>query len=275
MLNNNINNLLKEKPINIDNVNKYYFKYKDQLKGIKNSSNNYISEYKNDQYFVNSLTSGYINYLSNLTILEIIKYLEPFMQKNINKYIIDFGGADGKFYDYLDFKKASYINIEPSLYSYSKNLKKRLENNNFFHFVTSCSKVPIISNSIDAVICNSSLDHVEDYKSSISEAYRILKKGCPFIVTLTNKRSWWKVLLKNTRIAKNREKQNNKEHYFIWSPSDAKNNIYPIFNNFFYKTFPHLPFNKYWQLFNIYFDPIFSKLFFNRFGGIFIFKSIK
>jgi hypothetical protein len=50
----------------------------------------------------------------------------------------------------------------------------------------------------------------------------LLRKQGMFILTLNNRRSWWKLLLSQTGYLRQREAEIAKEHYFQWSFAECQ-----------------------------------------------------
>jgi len=61
------------------------------------------------------------------------------------------------------------------------------------------------------------------------EISRILRKNGKFILTLNNRRSWWKLLLSRTDYLKAREQEVAQEHHFQWSFLRCKSSLSEFF----------------------------------------------
>jgi ubiquinone/menaquinone biosynthesis C-methylase UbiE len=89
----------------------------------------------------------------------------------------------------------------------------------------SAEDIPLPDESVDVILSIASLDHIPDYRKALAEVSRLLRKGGVFILTLNNRRSWWKVLLSRTGYLKRREEEIAREHYFQWSFSECESRL--------------------------------------------------
>ena len=69
-----------------------------------------------------------------------------------------------------------------------------------------------------------SLDHVLT-TARPSPKRRLLRKGGVLVLTLNNRRSWWKAVLSRTAYLRRREEEIAREHYFQWSFSECESHL--------------------------------------------------
>jgi SAM-dependent methyltransferase len=123
---------------------------------------------------------------------------------------------------------------------------ERLKDPRYICLKCSAEDVPLPDESVDIILSIASLDHIPDYRTALAEVSRLLRKGGIFILTLNNRRSWWKVLLSRTAVLKRREEEIAREHYFQWSFSECESNIAEyipvrhIYTTTFVPFIPHL-----------------------------------
>jgi ubiquinone/menaquinone biosynthesis C-methylase UbiE len=86
----------------------------------------------------------------------------------------------------------------------------------------SAHEIPIDDEKLDVVVAIASLDHIPSVELALSEVRRVLRPGGIFLFILNNNHSWWKKLLSRTSFLERREAIILKDHYFLWSPSDAE-----------------------------------------------------
>lgn len=152
------------------------------------------------------------------------------LNRKIN--ILEIGGGYGSFYDSIVNKVDNYFNIEPSDLEDKQKLNKILLKKNYYHLKASAEEIPIIDNSLDVVVSLASLDHIPNVKLALAEIARVLKPEGKLVFTLNNKRSWWKILLSNTKFLKRREDLILKDHYILWGPTETEE----VLGNFFRKS---------------------------------------
>ncbi len=241
-------------PVSIVNKILIYPK-KPQLKGLR------IDE--RDDLMNKAYHDGYGNYVDDL----IIKWakLECFKLAKLKKkklIVLEIGGGHGFFYDLISDVIDQYINIEPSDLNIKESLNRRLQKKNYFHLKASAEKIPIKDCNVDLIISLASLDHIPNTKKAISEISRVLKVNGNFILSLNNRSSWWKIILRNTKYLKEREKIIKKDHYILWSANELKNNISIHLKTIKIKTLcftPQIP--RYWRYLTFLFENIGTKLF--------------
>jgi ubiquinone/menaquinone biosynthesis C-methylase UbiE len=131
--------------------------------------------------------------------------------------ILELGGGDGAFFERVKDLARTYVNVEPGRLTLSGAALRRIADDRYACVRCSAEEIPLPDESVDVIISIASLDHVPDYRRALAETRRLLRKGGIFILTLNNRRSWWKALLSRTAYLKRREAEIAKEHHFQWS----------------------------------------------------------
>lgn len=139
--------------------------------------------------------------------------------------VMEIGGGTGAFYVRVKNNARTYINIEPGRIPLSGKALERLKDPRYVCLKCSAEQIPLPDESVDVILSIASLDHVPDYRKALSEVSRLLRKGGIFILTLNNRRSWWKVMLSRTAYLKRREEEIAREHYFQWSFSECESHL--------------------------------------------------
>ena len=161
---------------------------------ISNNIPNFTNKELNSKKWQN-LNNQFLNYhksLSVYTVLNsapIINYLSISSDlcsiKNVK--VLDVGGGTGhtlatffKFPETID-----YFLVDPNvrlLHDHFIRLYPKLSDLKISHIQASAEFLPIKDNTFDVVLNLSAIDHLDDYKKFISEAYRVLKPGGQFLV---------------------------------------------------------------------------------------------
>ncbi len=113
------------------------------------------------------------------------------------------------------------MNIEPSELTLDGAGLRRFDDPRYASIRCSAESLPLEDASFDAALAIASLDHVPRYALALREIVRCLRPGGRAIVTLNNRRSWWKVLLARTAYLRQREAMIARDHYIIWSVDDC------------------------------------------------------
>jgi len=158
----------------------------------------------------------------NFALDQVMKFSNEINAK-IN--VLEIGGGHGCFYDSVSNKIDKYFNIEPSELVCDYEFLKRLSDKRYFHIKASAEEMPVHDNTLDLVVSLASLDHIPNVEVALFEIARVLKPGGKFIFTLNNKRSWWKILLKNSELLRQRETLILRDHYILWGPHEAETAI--------------------------------------------------
>ena len=216
---------------------------------LKNTDNNYISII--DEHLFQWASTQIIKATSNGKKLDILEV----------------GGGNGCFYDRVKKVTSKYYNIEPGILEYSKSTLERIANENYSYIKCSAEVIPLPDSSVDIVISIASLDHIPDYISTIIEARRLLRKGGKFILCFNNRRSWWKILLKNTKYLKSRHEIISNEHYFLWSFQEAIDMLSIHFENVQAETRIFIPFISYIWRFLLPIANFFGPTLLKKYGG--------
>jgi ubiquinone/menaquinone biosynthesis C-methylase UbiE len=137
--------------------------------------------------------------------------------------ILELGGGNGAFFERVEETAHTYINVEPGRIALDEANLKRLSSTKYMCIKCSAEEIPLPDESVDVIISLASLDHVPDYSKALAEVKRLLRTNGLFIMTLNNRRSWWKTVLSRTKYLKRREEEIAKEHYFQWSYAECAN----------------------------------------------------
>lgn len=107
------------------------------------------------------------------------KYLQKF---DLNKVVLDLGCGDG-YFAYSTFPNMKFIGIDPS---FPALLEAKKPGN--YKLLVNCKGdyLPVIRGSIDTVISNSVLEHIDHVDSVIGEIHQVLKNGGQLLVTMPN-----------------------------------------------------------------------------------------
>jgi len=136
--------------------------------------------------------------------------------------IIEMGGGGGAFFEHVKHLARTYVNVEPGQLPASEALLRRMKDDRYMCVRCSAEEVPLPDETADVIVSIASLDHVPDYRRALAEARRLLRPGGVFVLTLNNRRSWWKTLLARTDYLKRREAEIAKEHHFQWSFAECE-----------------------------------------------------
>lgn len=228
-----------------------------QIKGLRHNQNNDLLEIADNSYL--SLID---ECLFQWVTTEILK-----TYNGTRLDILEIGGGSGCFFDRVDKITEKYYNVEPGEFEYSQSTLDRIQNDNYACIKCSAERIPLPDASVDIVISIASLDHVPDYLSAVSEARRLLRTGGKFILCFNNKRSWWKILLKNTSYLSNREAIISNEHYFQWSRREAIDILATNFDDIRAETKVFMPFVPF--IWNVLFPvtEFFGSKLLKRYGG--------
>lgn len=200
----------------------------------------YYDEYNQPCYTV-SQDKGLIQVQSNLLLAEaladgytaaVAETLTGWILRRISRFsaggtvdILEMGGGSGDFFERVKNVARTYVNVEPGRVPLSEAGLRRVGDSRYMCVRCSAEEIPLPDESVDVIISIASLDHVPDYRKALAEARRLLREGGIFILTLNNRRSWWKIMLSRTAYLKRREEEIAKEHYFQWSFAECKSRL--------------------------------------------------
>lgn len=142
------------------------------------------------------LNTQFLNYHKSLTVYTLINSMpinnyvalnsEIGLMKNVR--VLDVGGGTGhSFATFFQYPETiEYYLLDPNLrllHDQFIRLYPKLSYLKMGHMLGNAEQLPIKDNSFDVVTSISMIDHVDDYKQFVSEAYRVLKTGGKFLVT--------------------------------------------------------------------------------------------
>lgn len=136
--------------------------------------------------------------------------------------LLEIGGSRGTFFESVKDSARTYINVDPGQVTPRDGDVERWQDSRYAGIGCTAEAIPLKDESVDVVISMVSFDHIPDYRRALSEVGRLLRKDGIFLLTLNNRRSWWKSLLSGTKYLRRREEEIAKEHYFQWSFSECE-----------------------------------------------------
>lgn len=139
--------------------------------------------------------------------------------------VIEFGGGDGRFFDRIRDVTRTFVNIEPGELELSPLGKRRLDDPAYVSIRCSAEDLPMEDACADLIVAIASLDHVPDPDLALAEAARCLRPGGHLVVTLNNRRSWWKLLLARTGFLRRRERLIQGAHSVLWSLRECREHV--------------------------------------------------
>lgn len=142
------------------------------------------------------LNTQFLNYHKSLTVYTLINSMpinnyvslksEIGLLKNVK--VLDVGGGTGhSFATFFQHPETiDYYLLDPNLrllHDQFIRLYPKLSYLKMGHILGSAEQLPIKTESFDVVTSISMIDHLDNYKQFIAEAYRVLKQGGKFLVT--------------------------------------------------------------------------------------------
>jgi len=207
-----------------------------------------LSEEQSNQLLERALTDGY-----TANVAEALKDWIASQVRTVSSGqridLLEIGGGSGSFFECVKEHARTYVNVDPGRVELSKHDRERLSDPRFQTIRCSAEQIPLEERSVDVVVSIASLDHIPDYRKALLEICRVLRKDGRFILTLNNRRSWWKALLSGTEFLKTREQIIAREHYFQWSFAECRANLseyFEIVSASSVTFFPFVP--KVWRL---------------------------
>jgi ubiquinone/menaquinone biosynthesis C-methylase UbiE len=187
-----------------------------------------LLENQDNSLFEDALAAGYVGSIANemhqwcATQVSLVA-----TERKLD--LLEIGGGTGWMFEWVKESTNTYVNLDPGHITLDENQLALLKDPRYMGLKCSAENIPLPDESIDIIISNASLDHVPNYTQALAEIKRLLREDGLFVLTLNNRRSWWKCLLSRTDYLKKREEAIAKEHYFQWSYSDCKSYL----SNFF------------------------------------------
>jgi ubiquinone/menaquinone biosynthesis C-methylase UbiE len=183
-----------------------------------------LIEFQETLLIKEALANGYTAAVAT-TLFDIIGQQVALASLHRPADVLEIGGGSGDFYERVKNSVRTYINVEPGRVPLSGEALERLKDPRYMCLKCSAEDIPLPDESLDVILSIASFDHIPDYRKALSEVSRLLRKGGVLILTLNNRRSWWKTMLAGTAYLKRREEEIAKEHYFQWSFSECKTQL--------------------------------------------------
>jgi ubiquinone/menaquinone biosynthesis C-methylase UbiE len=225
-----------------------------------------LIEFQRNELLNDALNDGYT--------AEVARILKNWVREQISATsagrklnLLEIGGGAGDFFDEVKDLTAEYVNIEPGQTPLANKDLERLKDPGYMCIKCSAEQIPLRAESFDIVLAIASFDHVPNYRDALREVSRLLTKGGLFIVTLNNRRSWWKVLLSNSSYLKAREEEIAREHYFQWSFSECEAHLKEIIPVREMETITFIPFIPYAWRYMLPVSDFVGKSVLSRFGA--------
>jgi len=208
-----VSHLLKD--VDVIDEGLYIFPVHPQERGLREDESN--------ELMAKAYSDGYGNYVDQLIFrFALNNCFRPGHLSNQPLVFLEFGGGEGKFFDRVASSCKFYFNAEPSGLGRSAGFIERLKDQRYVHLRCSAEELPLKDGVVDVVIALASLDHIPRLTDALNEAKRVLRPGGTFLFSLNNRGSWWKRILANSRMLKQREALILKDHYILWNASEAR-----------------------------------------------------
>jgi ubiquinone/menaquinone biosynthesis C-methylase UbiE len=183
-----------------------------------------LREEQSNELLARALADGYVSMVAETLQAWVARQVS--LRAGDSKVdLLEIGGGAGGFFDRIEERVSSYINVEPSRIALVDNDVERLANPRYACIKCSAEGIPLPDESVDIVLAIASFDHIPDYRKGLLEVSRLLRKNGIFVLTLNNRRSWWKLVLSKTNYLRVREEKIAKEHYFQWSFVECARNL--------------------------------------------------
>ncbi len=251
---------LKTEPAFYDEYNQPCYPT-SQIKGL--------AENELDHLIQGAISEGYITEIGN-QILRLVRREVLAASGGRPVDVLEIGGGDGYFFDWLQEHVRSYINVEPGQITLDEQGLRRISSPKYQCVRCSAESIPLYDNSVDIILSCGSFDHIPSYRKALGEIKRLLRTDGVFILFMNNRRSWWKSLLSWTKYLKRREREIFREHYIQWSLAECQDRLsefMPVSKIYSSTLFPYVP--KLWRLCLPVFNFI-GSLFIPRYGGTII-----
>ena len=202
-----------------------------------------LHEFQNLHLIREAIADGYTAAIAR-TLFDAVRQQVAIAAANGPLDVLEMGGDRGAFFEQVKSHVRSYINVEPGRLVLAEADLERLKDPRYLCLKCSAEDVPLLDESVDVILSVAALDHIPDHRKALGEVRRLLRKGGIFILTINNRRSWWKVLLSRTNYLKRREAEIAREHYFQWSFSECESHLaefIPVRNIFTSTFIPFVP----------------------------------
>ena len=212
--------------IKLNSLPDYFDEYNQPCYLLKQKKG--LVEDRNDYLHIDALADGYVTAVSTTLRLWVSQQVS-LAAAGRKVDMLEVGGATGVFFDWVKETACTYINIEPCPMLLDEKALERLKDSRYMCIKCSGEDIPLQDESVDIILAISSFDHIPDHRKALREIKRLLRKNGLFILTLNNRRSWWKSLLSGSDYLKKREELIAKDHYIQWSFSECESNLSQFF----------------------------------------------
>jgi ubiquinone/menaquinone biosynthesis C-methylase UbiE len=183
-----------------------------------------LIEQQDNRLLEGALAEGYITSVAD-TLHGWIRRQVELAGEGRRLDLLEIGGGAGGLFEWVKDSARTYINVEPGRVALGGRDLERLGDPRYTCIRCSAEDIPLEGESVDVVISTASFDHIPDYRRALMEVRRLLRNDGLFILTLNNRRSWWKLLLSRTAYLRRREEEIAREHYIQWSYSECESNL--------------------------------------------------
>lgn len=183
-----------------------------------------LIEHQDNRLLEGALADGYVVALAD-TLHTWIKQQVALAAAGRKLDLLELGGGAGGLFEWVGDYARSYVNVEPGRPALGGRDMERLADARYAAVRCSAEEIPLEDESVDVIISTASFDHIPDYRRALSEVRRLLRPDGLFLLTLNNRRSWWKALLSGTEYLRRREEEIAREHYIQWSFSECAANL--------------------------------------------------
>ena len=175
-----------------------------------------LIEHQDNRLLEGALAEGYVESLAD-TLHRWVRREVSLAAGGRKLDLLELGGGAGGLFEWVKDDARTYINVEPGRPALDGRDLERLKDARYTTVRCSAEDIPLEDGSVDVIISTASFDHIPDYRRALSEVRRLLREGGVFLLTLNNRRSWWKLLLSRTEYLRRREEEIAREHYIQWS----------------------------------------------------------
>lgn len=206
-----------------------------------------LIEHQDNRLLEGALADGYVGALAD-TLHGWVRRQVAQAAAGRGLDLMELGGGAGGLFEWVKDYARTYVNVEPGRPALGGPDLARLRDARYTAVRCSAEAVQLEDESVDVIISTDSFDNIPDYRRALSEVRRLLRPDGLFLLTLNNRRSWWKALLSGTDYLRRREAEIAREHYIQWSFDECAANLSEVLHVGHMSTttfLPHVP--KVWR----------------------------